>query len=1111
MSVPEGRHEEAAAELREWWEDLWQQGIGSQLVVLKAPPGWGQHRVLECFASDIRTADSPFTVVIPVHGRELSDGVGLQAEEVRRRLVSQAIWREVAELLDVDSPAGQIELAVEVSELALEVAKLLAPPVGVPLAVTRVVITLRKLYERRSTRTAGTTNPEATRRGIAVVARTARALARVSKQLPVVLLIDEAERIEVNLALALLENLMFRWDGKVLAVVATAPDSKLAEVLRDGDRVRLAGRVHTLGVDTDMSNAARSALAKSLHPALPEPIIKRIGDRTGTFDEVFRVCGSKRLRETSQVDGDPAEQLAVLDAVIDITLNRGQPEPEAVLVAWAGGMAHPRQVAVALAAAGDGSLTEDPDLRRSESVIRLADPSAVRFNAPVMALLTADCRSMAAEFLTQATEICADPGCGLLDRVVAGRAAHHVRQFLDDERGVELVRMQLSLVADLEVAGDLIAAYKVASEAWNECPQGDEYEQYRQQVEAAKVRLAMDHAPDQDPLVAQLTREAMRDGAIIGLESRVWTAVNLLRMPGQTDAALNMIDQARAELDSRADLGDSELGWRLLLAFWAGRAGHHSAAQQLLAPLLSSPDGDVQSTASRVGRAIEDPFADDRLQIETLESELATDPTDEDDLLGLHAALSRAHGKVGDFRRAREHALCEVRLRERLQGREHPDTLIARKNLASRIGEAGEAAMARDEFAALLPALARVVGLEHPETLTARSDLTSWVGEAGDVTQARDDFAALLPTLLRVFGPEHLVTLNARSNLAAWTGEAGDAAGARDQLAALLPDRERVLGPEHPRTLAARISLATWIATMGDASGARDHYAALMPVLVRVLGPEHSDTLKNRSSLAAATGAAGDAAGARDQCAALAPVCERLLGPEHPDTLSARSGLASWTGATGDAAAARDQFAALLPVVTRTLGPDHPETLATRSSLATYTGDAGDAAEARDQFAALLPDRVRVLGPEHPDTLTTRNNLAAFTGEAGDATGARDQLAALVPALARVLGSEHPHTLAARNNLAAWTKDAGDAAGARDQLAALVPALARELGPEHPVTLSARNNLAASTGAAGDAARARDQLAALLPVITKILGSAHPHTLAAQDSLQKWELRSKSR
>jgi Domain of unknown function (DUF4062)/Tetratricopeptide repeat len=383
-------------------------------------------------------------------------------------------------------------------------------------------------------------------------------------------------------------------------------------------------------------------------------------------------------------------------------------------------------------------------------------------------------------------------------------------------------------------------------------------------------------------------------------------------------------------------------------------------------------------------------------------------------------------GQSGSYPAARDlcRLIADAHGEDDAYGPEHPDTLVARANLAYWTGEAGDAAGARDQFAVLLPIQEQVMGPEHPRALADRGGLAIWTGAAGDAAGARDQLAVLLPIEERVLGPEHPDTVTTRHNLARWTGEAGDAAGARDQLAALLPSQERVMGARHPDTLAARRDLAIWTGEAGDSAGARDLFAELLPVEERVLGPEHPNTLTARVNLAYYTGQAGDPGAARDLSAELLPVRERVSGPEHPDTLTTRHELAYWTGEAGDTAAARDLFADLLPVRERVSGPEHPDTLAARGNLARWTGEAGDTAAARDQYAALLPVRERVLSPEHPDTLAARANLAYYTGQAGDPGAARDQYAELLPVRERVSGPEHPDTLAIRRQLADWTERA---------------------------------------------------------------------------------------
>ena len=176
--------------------------------------------------------------------------------------------------------------------------------------------------------------------------------------------------------------------------------------------------------------------------------------------------------------------------------------------------------------------------------------------------------------------------------------------------------------------------------------------------------------------------------------------------------------------------------------------------------------------------------------------------------------------------------------------------------IANYVGASGSYAAARDLWRTIAEAREKILGREHPDTLAARQNLAYWTGKAGNLADARDLFAALLPIFERVYGAKDPSTLAIRHSVAEWTGAAGDPATARDLFAALLPIRERVIGPEHPDTLSTRRSLADSTGKAGDPATARDLFAALLPVFERVLGPEDPDTLATRDRLAYWTGQA---------------------------------------------------------------------------------------------------------------------------------------------------------------------------------------------------------------------------------------------------------------
>src|SRR5262245_19688447 len=97
-----GRHAELAEELVEWWEDLWQRGMTSRVVLVAVPPGWVRTTVLDRLAEAAAAEDGPVTLIARVSGRELPGGAGAQAAVLRECLAEAASRHRVAELLGLD-------------------------------------------------------------------------------------------------------------------------------------------------------------------------------------------------------------------------------------------------------------------------------------------------------------------------------------------------------------------------------------------------------------------------------------------------------------------------------------------------------------------------------------------------------------------------------------------------------------------------------------------------------------------------------------------------------------------------------------------------------------------------------------------------------------------------------------------------------------------------------------------------------------------------------------------------------------------------------------------------------------------------------------------------
>jgi tetratricopeptide (TPR) repeat protein len=270
----------------------------------------------------------------------------------------------------------------------------------------------------------------------------------------------------------------------------------------------------------------------------------------------------------------------------------------------------------------------------------------------------------------------------------------------------------------------------------------------------------------------------------------------------------------------------------------------------------------------------------------------------------------------------------------------------------------------------------RALGRDHPDVVTYRNNLAYAHWSAGDFRQAISLHETNLADAERLLGPDHPSTLTARNNVAYVHRSTGDHGRAIPLYEAILADMLRVLGPDHPSTLIVRNNLAGSYRSTGDLARAIPLYEAALADSERVLGPDHPDTLTARIDLAGAYGSAGDPRRAVPlQETALAD-CERVLGPDHPDTLMARNNLAVVYRAAGDLQRAIRLHGSVLADRERVQGPDHQDTLASRNNLAYTHFAAGDLSRAIPLYESTVADCERVLGPDHPDTVTYRANLA---------------------------------------------------------------------------------------------------------------------------------------
>jgi hypothetical protein len=649
MVVRSSRHQAVLEELAEWWEDISETRIGSRVVLVEVPSGWGATTVLMEFQAMVAGPDAPVAISVSVD-EVLLAGRAVEAKALSDALLAPLDRSRLAHRFGLDTAAGKAGLTLGVGSLFVS---------GMPALVSLLLASLGA--------TAAQNAWDASAAGQqGVLARTARAVAAVSAEVPVAVLVDDADRFDPDLMALMIDNLASRLDGQVLVVVAVRPSSEVAAAPRAPDRYGLAGRVVRAEADPDMSAASLTGLARELRPGLPDTALEQIGQRTASFAEVFTVAGEEKLTDAFTADGPSA--VHIVDTVIDAVLTRRKPSAQARVLAWAGGVLTERQVDQALTFLGEpDDPDDDPEVIWSGALVRLRDPASshVRKHAD---LLPASARGALAEaVLNEAVRIARDTDATLMERTVARLAAHRIRADLGPS--ADLTKVQCLLIRGLEQLGDPEAAYQVAAAALAELPRGTPTAPQRADLLKAWLRLARTRPePAYDPLIREAIDLATTSGALFGPEARVWAAVNLLRRPGPRDAALSLVDQVTAELSAYPGRDPAVNQWRLLLAFHVGQAGYLTTAHQLLAPIIGGGTSEQQDAARAVRRALEDPRSDIRLQIILLETELqATPATADEDRLRLHHALAWDYGHLGGYTHALQHATEELSYRRRLQ------------------------------------------------------------------------------------------------------------------------------------------------------------------------------------------------------------------------------------------------------------------------------------------------------------------------------------------------------------------------------------------------------------------------------------------------------------
>ncbi|KAI4940646.1 hypothetical protein J4E91_011283 [Alternaria rosae] len=406
----------------------------------------------------------------------------------------------------------------------------------------------------------------------------------------------------------------------------------------------------------------------------------------------------------------------------------------------------------------------------------------------------------------------------------------------------------------------------------------------------------------------------------------------------------------------------------------------------------------------------------------------------------------------GEYTAAEGLIRLSLDIREKVPGREHPDTLTSVSNLGSVLARQGKYDEAEAMHRRALEGYEKALGREHPHTLTSVSNLGSVLSRQGKYDEAEAMHRRDLEGSEKVLGLEHPDTLTSVSQL----GSVLESQGKYDEAEAMhrraLQGREKALGREHPNMLTSVSQLGSVLERQGKYDEAEAMHRRALEGYEKALGVEHPDTLTSVSQLGSVLSSQGKYDEAEAMHRRALEGREKALGVEHPDTLTSVSQLGSVLSRQGKYDEAEAMHRRALEGYEKALGVEHPSTLTSVSQLGSVLERQGKYDEAEAMHRRDLEGSEKVLGVEHPDTLTSVSQLGSVLSSQGKYDEAEAMHRRALEGREKVLGLEHPNTLTSAYHLAFLFHQKQHYSAATRLYQRAYEGYVKVLGARHPTT-----------------------------------------------------------
>ncbi|QDU94509.1 tetratricopeptide repeat protein [Lignipirellula cremea] len=440
-------------------------------------------------------------------------------------------------------------------------------------------------------------------------------------------------------------------------------------------------------------------------------------------------------------------------------------------------------------------------------------------------------------------------------------------------------------------------------------------------------------------------------------------------------------------------------------------------------------------------------------------------------------------------------------IRQRLLGKEHPDTAASLNNLGNLYYVMGKYAEAKPYYQQALEIRAKTLGHRHPQTALSLSALGNLYYSMSNYVAGKPYLQQSLEIRTKVLGDRHLATARSLDDLGNLNSAAGDFADAEPLLEQALEIRRSVLGGEHSLTIQSMRNLANLYKSWGNYLKAEPLYRQLVEIRTKQNDEESADFAGALSDLATIYERLGDYDKAEPLYQKCLEIRERVQGEDHPETVTMMLSLGGLYRAMEDYPRAEPMLQRARKLYEKTLGEEHFRTAEAWNALGLYYKYLGDYRKAEAAYRRSLDIRKKVWGLESAATAASLNNLAAMYRSTGDYQKGEELARQCLEIREKVLGVDHLHTAMARGQLAQHFVNDGKYAEAERTYLENLELFRRVLSPDHPHTATCLYRLALVYVKKKEYTKAEPLLQQSLAICSRVYGEQSQETAARVSKL----------